>query len=236
MNRTERLYAIVEELRVAGPNGRTAGWLAERFEVSRRTIMRDIAALEQADVPVWSVEGRGGGYRLMRDAALPPLTFTAGEATAVAVALAAEPALPFGPDGHTALAKVLGAMDDRQRRRTAELAERIWIRTSADDERSEAARIVDEALRESVVVNLDYEDADGRRTESRPVEPLAFARTGSRWYLLGWCRRRASGRWFRMDRIRDARATRERFEPRDLDEVFGTPPDDAQPVTVFSEG
>lgn len=232
MNRTERLYAIVEELRIAGPNGRTAAWLAERFEVSTRTIKRDVRALESADVPVWSVDGRGGGYRLQRSAALPPLAFTAGEATAVAVALAAEPDLPFGPDGRTALAKVLGAMDDTQRSRTEELASRIWMRMPPNRARSPAARVVDEALRASVVVNLDYRDADGKVTLSRPVEPLAFARTEGHWYLLGWCHHADAGRWFRLDRIRDARLTRQLFAPRDLHVTFGTPPPDAHPVQM----
>lgn len=232
MNRTERLYALVEELRVAGPNGRTAGWLAERFEVSPRTIKRDMRALEQADVPIWSADGRGGGYRLQRSAALPPLTFTAGEAAAVAVALAAEPDLPFGPDGRTALAKVLGAMDDTHRQRTADLASRIWMRTRPGRARNPAARVVDEALRACVVVNLDYQDADGQPTTSRPVEPLAFARTQGHWYLLGWCRHSGGGRWFRIDRIHDARLTNQRFAVRDMHEVFGTPPQDAHPVEI----
>ncbi len=219
-------------LRVAGPNGRTAAWLADRFEVSARTIKRDMRALEAADVPIWSVDGRGGGYRLQRSAALPPLTFTAGEATAVAVALAAEPDLPFEPDGRTALTKVLGAMDQTQRERTRELASRIWMRVSPPRARNTAARTVDEALRAGVVVNLDYQDADEQTTLSRPVEPLAFARTAGHWYLLGWCRHADAGRWFRMDRIRDARLTRNRFAPRDLHEVFGSPPEDAHPVQI----
>lgn len=232
VNRTERLYAIVEELRVAGLNGRTAGWLADRFEVSTRTIKRDMRALEQADVPVWSVDGRGGGYRLQRSAALPPLAFTAGEATAVAVALAAEPDLPFGPDGHTALAKVLGAMNDTQRQRTGDLASRMWMRTPPNHVRHPAARILDEALRTRVVVNIDYQDANQQQTSSRPVEPLSFARTEGRWYLLGWCRRRDAGRWFRIDRIQGARLTSQHFAARDVREVFGTPPDDAHPVEI----
>lgn len=232
MNRTERLYAIVEELRVAGPKGRTAAWLADRFEVSPRTIKRDMRALEAADVPIWSVDGRGGGYRLQRSAALPPLTFTAGEATAVTVALAAEPDLPFGPDGRTALTEVLGAMDQTQRERTRELASRIWMRVSSVRARNPAARIVDEALRAGVVVNLDYRGAREQDTLSRPVEPLAFARTAGHWYLLGWCRHADAGRWFRMDRIHGARLTRDRFAPRDLHEVFGTPPEDAYPVEI----
>jgi len=51
MNRTDRLYAIVEELRTAGPGGRTAAWLARRFEVSTRTVKRDLSSLQQAGVP-----------------------------------------------------------------------------------------------------------------------------------------------------------------------------------------
>lgn len=234
VNRTERLYAIVEELRVAGPNGRTAGWLAERFEVSARTIKRDMQALEQADVPVWSVDGRGGGYRLLRNAALPPLAFTAGEATAVAVALAADPDLPFGPDGRTALAKVLGAMTLPQRQRTTDLAARIWMRSPPNHTRNPAARVLDEALRTRVVVNLDYRDAHGRQTRSRPVEPHAFARTHGCWYLLGWCRQRDAGRWFRLDRIQGARLATQTFSARDLREAFGVPPHDAHPVEMPS--
>lgn len=234
MNRTERLYAIVEDLRVAGPAGRTAGWLADRFEVSTRTIKRDVAGLQQADVPVWSVDGRGGGYRLQRSAALPPLTFTAGEATAIAVALAAEPDLPFGPDGRSALAKIRGAMTDAHWQRAKTLASRIWMRTPIDAKRQPAARVLDEALRASVVVNIDYCDADGRLTRARPVEPLALARTGGNWYLLAWCRRREAGRRFRMDRIEAAYPTREPFSPRDLPELFGPPPDDAHPVHLKS--
>jgi predicted DNA-binding transcriptional regulator YafY len=232
MNRTDRLYAIVEELRAAGPQGRSSSWLAERFEVSSRTIKRDVSALEAAGVPIWAAEGRAGGYRLLRHATLPPLTFTEGEATAIAVALAAEPDLPFGPDGRSALTKVLGAMQPDQRRSAAQLAGRIWMRVPSTTARSAAARILDEALRSQVVLHIAYRDGEGRLTRRRPVEPLAFARTGGNWYLLGWCRRRRGGRWFRLDRIVAARLTRERFAPRDLVDVFGPAPADAQPVTI----
>jgi predicted DNA-binding transcriptional regulator YafY len=95
-------------------------------------------------------------------------------------------------------------------------------------------RIVDEALRAGVVVNLDYQDADGQVTRSRPVEPLAFARTGGQWYLLGWCHHAGAGRWFRLDRILEARLTRKRSAPRDLHETFGVPPQDARPVEMPS--
>ena len=77
MNRTDRLYAIAEELRSAGAGGRTSAWLARRFEVSGRTVKRDVASLQQAGVPIWAEAGPGGGYVLDARATLPPLGMTA---------------------------------------------------------------------------------------------------------------------------------------------------------------
>ena len=69
MNRTDRLYALVEELRAVSPRPRSARWLAARFEVSSRTVERDIAALQEAGVPIWAEPGRTGGYVGRPDAA-----------------------------------------------------------------------------------------------------------------------------------------------------------------------
>ena len=105
MNRLDRLYALVEELRAAGSLGRSAPRLAERFEVSVRTIERDILALQEAGVPVSAQLGRRGGYVLDRSMTLPPLNFTPAEAVAMAVglrrlddtaALVVVPRLPVG--------------------------------------------------------------------------------------------------------------------------------------------
>src|SRR6266498_1578454 len=80
MNRTDRLYALVEELRATAPRARAARRLAERFEVSVRTIERDILALQQAGVPIWATPGPGGGYTIDPAHTLPPLNFTASGA------------------------------------------------------------------------------------------------------------------------------------------------------------
>ena len=72
MNRTDRLYALVEELRACAPRRVSARELAARYEVSVRTIERDIGALQQAGVPVYADVGRGGGYTLDKSRTLPP--------------------------------------------------------------------------------------------------------------------------------------------------------------------
>ncbi len=87
MNRTDRLYALVEELRACAPRRLAARELAARYEVSVRTIERDIGALQQAGVPIFADVGRGGGYTLDKSRTLPPLNFTPAEAVAVAITL-----------------------------------------------------------------------------------------------------------------------------------------------------
>src|SRR5437867_13348945 len=110
MNRTDRLYALVEELRAAAPRARSAQRLAERFEVAARTIERDLLALQEAGVPIWAQPGPGGGYGLNVDTTLPPLNLTPAEAAAIATALAATRAMPFAEAGRSALKKLAGVM------------------------------------------------------------------------------------------------------------------------------
>ena len=231
MNRTERLYAIAEELRAAGPTGRTSAWLAKRLEVSARTVKRDVDALLQAGLPIWAQAGPGGGYVLDASGTLPPLNVTAAEAAAIAVALAALPALPFAADARSALSKVLAAMPDDERTRAEALAGRLWLRTPEQPPRAAVARVLDEAVRRRRVVLLHYGTAEGERTE-RAVEPVALAATRGHWYLLAWCRLRRGPRWFRTDRIAAAHLTTEDAPPHDAATLFGTPPADAAPVRL----
>lgn len=231
MNRTERLYAIAEELRAAGPAGRTGAWLAQRLEVSTRTVKRDVDALRHAGVPLWTQPGPGGGYVLDAAAAMPPLNVTGAEAAAIAVALAALPALPFAADGRSALTKVLAAMPAAERERADAIAARLWLRVSERTPRPAVARVLDEAVRRRLVTTLRFEDRHGTVTD-RAVEPVALAATGGHWHLLAWCRLREGPRWFRTDRIHTAHLTSEPAPEHDPATLFGTPPDDARPVEL----
>lgn len=232
MNRTDRLYAIVEELRAVSPRPLSARRLAERFEVAVRTIERDLSALQQAGVPLWAEPGRTGGYVLDTASALPPVNFTAEEATAVAVALAHATSSPFAPASRTALLKLLAAMPAAQATAAQELVRRVRLMERVPDQRSrsgprQAAPAVQRALADAVaarlVVEIDYEDKLGRPS-TRLVEPVGLLSGEHGWYLLGRCRMREADRAFRLDRVRAVRSTKEAAPSRSLEELLGDVP------------
>ncbi|NEA60442.1 YafY family transcriptional regulator [Streptomyces sp. SID13666] len=214
MNRTDRLYALVEELRAVAPRPRSARWLAERFEVSSRTIERDLSALQQSGVPIYAELGRTGGYVLDKEQTLPPLTITPAEATALAVGLHALDGTPFAGAARSALQKVLAVMPARERAATGEFADRVHV-LARDERRVTVPRVLQDALASRRVLRLAYEDREGVASE-RLVEPLGFL-GGEQWYLIAWCRLRGAVRGFRMDRIQAVRALDETAPPRRID-------------------
>src|SRR5688500_775392 len=123
---------MVEELRAVAPRPRSARWLATRFEVSTRTIERDIGALQSSGVPIWVALGRTGGYALDRSRTLPPLNMSPAEAVAIAVALHRLDGTPFHDAARSALHKVLAVMPTADVRRAEELAGRVHLVHGAD--------------------------------------------------------------------------------------------------------
>jgi predicted DNA-binding transcriptional regulator YafY len=222
VNRTDRLYAIAEVLRATAPRARTARDLAERFEVSARTIERDISALQQSGVPIWATPGPGGGYSVDPEMSLPPLNLTADEATAIAVALAASGPIPFADAARAALRKLVAAMSTASREGARELVGRIHLLQQRGQlEATPVVRAVETAVTQRRVLELDYVDASGNRTDHRLVEPYGLAGGQDHWYLMAWCRMRDGGRSFRLDRIQGARVTDEAAPVRQLHEVAG---------------
>lgn len=251
VNRTDRLYALREELRRAGRAGTTGARLARHFEVSERTIKRDISALQQAGVPIWAQSGPGGGYVLDASASLPPVNFSPTQAAAMAVALATlPPGSPFAADAEAARRKLWDTLGDRDRERAARLSARVWTRPTSSPARAGASpdgaprpdaaprpgvapspavlRAVERALGDARALVIAHEARDGTVTQ-RTVEPVLLAHTYGRWYLVAWCRLRTAIRWFRLDRIVEAHLTSERYVPRDVASV-GEPPEGSAPV------
>lgn len=215
MNRTDRLYALVEELRAAAPQWRSASSLAEHFEVSVRTIERDLSALQQAGVPIYATPGRRGGYALDLQHTLPPLNLTASEVAAIASALAVGTSTPFTHAGRSALQKILAVMREVDAESTRELAARVRLFDNGNNDQRPLAA-VERAIVETRVLNIDYIDKSGAAS-SRTVEPVAVLGVQPHWYLWAWCRLRSEPRAFRLDRINAATVLDEQSPNRGLD-------------------
>ena len=223
MNRTDRLYALVEELRAIAPRPRSARWLAGKFDVSSRTIERDLSALQLSGVPIWAEPGRTGGYCLDPTHTLAPLNFTVDEALAVMIALGTLGTSPFNDAATSALRKVVAVTDESSLRETADLAARIHLLGAYKP--NEAPPELAKALRTGHVLQIAYVDRNGSAT-LRDVEPMGFVGKGSDWYLIAWCRLRDGLRAFRGDRITEAttlteRAARRPLSAEDLGIVYG---------------
>ncbi|GAA0378110.1 transcriptional regulator [Acrocarpospora corrugata] len=233
MNRTDRLYAIVELLRAVSPRPRSARELGERFAVTARTIERDILALQEAQVPIYAERGRLGGYVLDRSMSLPPLNFSPEEAVAIAIALNRSGDQPFADQARSAMRKLMAAMPAADGDRARELAGRVQLLSSTSDpEEPEEpctvgplARVIEGALLAGVVLELEYGDVRGA-VSRRVVEPGVFVGgRGGVWYLVAWCRLRDDVRVFRLDRIRSAEVTAERVPARRMADFASHVPD-----------
>ncbi len=229
MNRLERLYAINEELRRRAPYPVSASTLAEHFEVTRRTIERDLSALRSAGVPIDGDVGRTGGYSLAQTKGNVVFALTPEEVVALLLASRAAAGMPYTGAATSATNRLLDALPDVTRVRVDELRNRIraseFSKSLAQRSRPAVQRAVETAVRDHVVVKLRYVDAEGVVTV-RAVEAHGFYGAVDGWYLVGWCRLREGGRIFRLDRITRATLTSEQVVDRDLDEVLGWVPND----------
>jgi len=211
MRRADRLFTIVQLLR--GGRHVTARRLAERLEVSERTIYRDVDELTLCGVPIEGEAGRG--YRLPKTFEVPPLMFDRDEIEALVVGVRLVEAW-CGPglaaSARAALARIRGAVP-------AALIERI------DDSPVYAPRfargagpphfeLAHQAIADSRRIGLRYVSDDGT-SSFRAIRPLGLYFWGKVWTLAAWCELRADFRSFRLDRMR---------EPI-LGEAFATEPD-----------
>lgn len=227
MKRSERLHAVSEMLQRSGTRGVSAERLAREFEVSDRTIKRDLASLANSGAPIWSRPGPGGGYGLAPGATLPPITLSPAQAVALMAAASAASDAPYADLAAAGIRKIVDVLDPQTRARADELANRIWIDTGPPSSRAVRSAL-EEALSEQRVVRIRYTSADGNTT-TRDVEPVLFASSGGRWYLVGWCRLRDAMRWFAVTRIERASVTRTPCSGHNVGEV-GEPPENARPV------
>ena len=199
MRRADRLFQIVQALR--GGRLVTARGLAEKLEVSERTIYRDIADLQGTGVPV---EGEAGYGYIMRDGFdLPPLMFSQDEIVALVAGVRLARAwggLAMAQAAEEALIKINAVLPENARSR----AQAVHIHAMSGMWMDDATRgLIDqlEAASDSRTrTQLQYTDAEGATT-TRIVRPLGLGFWGKVWTLLAWCETRQDFRMFRLDRI-----------------------------------
>jgi predicted DNA-binding transcriptional regulator YafY len=195
------------------------GELAERLEVTRRTIRRDVERLRELGYPVESLTGPAGGYRLAAGTAMPPLLLDDDEAIAIAVGLrTAARASVTGIEETSvrALVKLEQVLPAHLRRRVQALgATTTTLPAGGPTVDPQTLTVLASGCRDRECVRFAYEARDGT-TGRREVEPHALVNRGRRWYLVCWDRGRDDWRTFRVDRIREPTALGVRFPAREL--------------------
>jgi predicted DNA-binding transcriptional regulator YafY len=195
--------------------------LAERLEVTERTVRRDVDRLRDLGYPVDATSGKCGGYRLATGAHVPPLVLDDDEAVAVAVGLRYAAEAVIGGMEETslrALTKIEQLLPHRLRRRVSALHSSVTsMRWAADDDvvDPEALSVLAAACRDREDVRLDYRRRDGKNSR-RLVQPHQLVTAGRRWYLVAWDQRRRDWRTFRLDRLREPRLAGSHFTPRQI--------------------
>lgn len=198
MRRADRLFQIVQLLR--GGRLTTAARLAERLEVSERTIYRDIADLQASGVPI---DGAAGvGYVLREGFEMPPLMFTRDEI--VALVAGARLIRAWGGAGmargaEEALVKIAAVLPEAERARAAQ----VQIHSFAPEMTPALKARLDEieaAVEGRLRIEVAYTDQDGRESR-RTLRPLGLWFWGKVWTLVAWCELRDDFRMFRVDRI-----------------------------------
>jgi predicted DNA-binding transcriptional regulator YafY len=193
--------------------------LADRLEVSGRTVRRDVERLRDLGYPVESFTGPGGGYRLRAGTAMPPLLLDDDEAIAIAVGLGtAARASVSGIEESAvrALVKLEQILPAHLRRRVHALG-MATVAPTVDGPMVDPQHltVIASACRDSECLRFAYRSRDGDETR-REVEPHSVVNLGRRWYLVAWDRRRADWRSFRIDRMERPTSTGVRFSPRAL--------------------
>ncbi|MDR3033097.1 MAG: WYL domain-containing protein, partial [Kitasatospora sp.] len=231
-----RVLALLELLQSGGV--RTVAELAERLEVDERTVRRYVAHLVDLDLPVESVRGRYGGYRLAPGHRMPPLMLTDEEALAALFGLAAAQraglSAASATAGETAAAKIRRVLPPRLAHRldallsalsfTAAPAAGPAAAASAAAPDPEALLTVADAVRHRRPLAFRYTSADRRpgdptgdparsRTRERTVRPYGLVLHAGRWYLTGWDTGADAERLFRLDRLAAPRPLPGTFEP-----------------------
>jgi predicted DNA-binding transcriptional regulator YafY len=188
--------------------------LAEEFDVSLRTIYRDVRALEEAGFPV--VGSAGDGYRLPPGSQLRPLNLDPGEAEALLIGarlLERTADDPLRDRLRGCVAKIEAVLSPQSVRRLGDSRAQVIMPAHRSRPVGPLSLLL-EAIQKRMVLNVVYQGKARGETTRRSIEPLGLVRLGEVWLVPAYCRLREDLRTFRADLMLEARPTPETFEPR----------------------
>jgi predicted DNA-binding transcriptional regulator YafY len=217
MNRIDRLTAILIQLQTKRVV--KAEEIAEHFEISLRTVYRDVKALMEAGVPIGSEAGKG--YFIVDGYHLPPVMFSQQEASAM---LTAGKLVEKMTDDsirkayESALFKIKSVLNDSEKDHLENLQSSIEVFRHPDQNPEYPGQYMadlQKAISQRHVLMMDYLSVKDERT-TREIEPIGIVHYSGRWHLIAWCKLRNGYRDFRVDLIQSLKHTGSTYDPRNL--------------------
>lgn len=203
MHKSQRLIQMM--MRINAKKSFTVKELADEFGLSSRTIMRDLQELSELGIPIYSIQGRGGGYKLLQQRLLPPISFTEGEAIAMFFAcqsLDYFSSLPFGEGADSALHKFYHYLPADVKEQIDRLKNRVMLWSPYRLMSPEILQTLLQAIMFRSVVTIEYKSKSG--LSERNIQPIGLYASSGYWFCPAFCFLREEIRQFRADRILSA--------------------------------
>lgn len=214
-NRLTRITAILIQLQ--SRKVVRAREIAERFDVSLRTVYRDIATLQEAGVPIGSENGLG--YFIIDGYHLPPVSITEEEANALIVSeklIQNQGDKSLSRDFTSFVIKIRAVLKSVQKDQADFLENRIEPSIKKDQAESNHLSEIQKAITRLHVLDITYLSIYKEEKTKRQIEPLAIYFTDKAWVVIAWCRLRKTIREFRLDRIVSLQTLPEKFQTREF--------------------
>ncbi len=211
MNRLERITAILLLLQ---EKACTSEEIARRFEISKRTVLRDVQALCEMGVPVIAREGAGGGYSLPEDYQLEPLPLTSHEAFLLLLALRTLNRLsdaPFALERSSLTAKLRAVLPSQELDHAEQMLSAVDVSVPQRSERAPYLETLINAVRQSGWLEISYQSAE-RRSNPHILPEQVYMENGL-WYCRAYTDEHSEVRTYRVDRIQSTRPAGEDFHP-----------------------
>lgn len=185
MNRVDRLFGILTTLQ--SRKYVTAERLSQRFDISIRTVYRDVRALGEIGIPVSFENGKG--YFIVDGYFLPPVSFTSDEANALILlsSLADRFAdVSVVRNTENALEKIRTVLRSREKESAAQLRDRIRVMNPGSRQSFDYLADIQKAMADNTILYIEYTDLKNQRT-TREIEPIGIVYYADQWHLIAWC-------------------------------------------------